>query len=327
MHINRREFIQKSTATGLGIYSAPSFSAESHWPSKPIRLVVPYAPGGSSEIVARSVAAEVATKIGQNVFVDNKPGAAGNIAMQEVSRSEDGHTIVLCHVGIMAVNPFIFPKLPFDPINDFLPISLLAKVPALFVVHPDISANNLTEFLALARAKPGDFNYGSAGNGSGGHLAFEYLKTASNTSLTHIPYKGSGPLLVDLMAGRVHAACIGASALMPYIKAGKLKAIAVSSTVRLPELPNVATVAEQGVKGYEFTQWYGLLAPAKWDKSNVAKLEKEAIHAIKNPVVIKKLTSEMAIPVGSTAEEFRSFITAERERWKPVIAKAQIKAE
>lgn len=327
MKISRREFIYKSTLIGFGAYSAPSFSAELQWPTKPIRLVVPYAPGGSSEVVARSVASEISTKIGQNIFVDNKPGASGNIAMQEVSKSEDGHTLVLCHVGTMAVNPYIYSKLPFDPINDFSPVSLLAKVPALFVVHPDVPAKNLTEFLALAKEKPGDLNYGTAGNGSGGHLAFEYLKMASNTSITHIPYKGSGPLLVDLMAGRVQAACVGAAALMQFIKAGKLRAIAVSSTTRLPELPNVATVAEQGLKGYEFTQWYGLLAPAKWEKSHIKKLEKEAISALKNPAIIKKLVSELAIPIGSTSEEFTNFIATERARWKPVIAKAQITAE
>lgn len=327
---SRRRFLAKS-ALGLTAswtsHLPTAMAAESAWPSKPVRLVVPFAPGGSSEIVARAAAAEMATALGQNVFVDNKPGAAGSIAMQEVAKSDDGHTVVLGHVGTMAVNPYIFSKPSYDPIKDFSPISLLAKVPALFVVHPDVPARNLAEFIALARKSPGQLNYGSAGNGSGGHLSFEYLKMVSDTFMLHVPYRGTGPLLIDLMSGRLQAASVGASALMQFIKAGKLRAIAVSSAQRLPQLPNVPTVAEQGYKGFEFSQWYGLLAPAKWPKSQVAKMEAEGIRAMRSPGVTAKLADELAQPVGSSAEEFRAFIQAEQARWKPVILKAQIRAD
>ncbi len=301
--------------------------AQAAWPAKPLRLVVPFAPGGSSEIVARSIAGEMAKTIGQNVFVDNKPGAAGNIAMQEVANSEDGHTLILGHIGTLAVNPYIFSKLPYDPAKDFVPVTLVSKVPSLYVVHPDLPIKDLKDFVALAKAKPGQLNYGSAGNGSAGHLAFEYLKMVSNTFVVHVPYRGTGPMLTDLMSGRLQAASVGAPALLPFIKAGKLRCIATGTAQRLPQLPDVATVAEQGYKGFEMTQWYGLLAPAKWPKPHVAKLEAEAMKAAKGSVVKDKLAADTALAVGSSAAEFEAFILSEQARWKPVIARAQIKPE
>jgi len=301
--------------------------AQSAWPSKPLRLVVPFAPGGSSEIVARAAAGEMAKTIGQNVFVDNKPGAAGNIAMQEVANSTDEHTLILGHIGTLAVNPYIFPKLPYDANRDFAPITLLSKVPSLYVVHPDLPIKNLTEFIAYAKSKPGQLNYGSAGNGSAGHLAFEYLKMVTNTFMLHVPYRGTGPMLTDLMAGRLQAASVGAPALLAFIKAGKLRCIATGTSQRLPQLPDVPTVAEQGFKGFEMTQWYGLMAPSKWPKPHLAKLEAEAIKAARSALVKEKLSQETALAVGNTAAEFDAFIKAEQARWKPVIARAQIKPE
>jgi tripartite-type tricarboxylate transporter receptor subunit TctC len=273
------------------------------------------------------VAAEMSKTIGQNVFVDNKPGAAGNIAMQEVANSEDGHTFILGHIGTLAVNPFIFAKLPYDAAKDFVPVSLLSKVPSLYVVHPDVPAKDLKEFVAHAEKNPGQLNYGSAGNGSAGHLAFEYLKMVTDTNLLHIPFKGTGPMLTDLMSGRLQAASVGAPALIQFIKAGKLRCIATGTAERLPQLPDVPTVAEQGYKGFEMTQWYGLLAPAKWPKANLAKLEAEAIKAAKTTAVRDKLAADTALAIGSTAAEFEAFIKSEQARWKPVIARAQIKAD
>ena len=263
--VRRRQLLQHSTALGLGLV-ARGIRSEPAWPSRPLRWVVPFAPGGSSEIVARAVATEMGKGLGQSVFVDNKPGAAGNIAMQEVAHSSDGHTLILGHIGTLAVNPFIFPKLPYDPIRDFTPITLLSKVPSLYVVRPDLPVRNLSEFIALARSQPGRLNYGSAGNGSAGHLAFEYLKMVSETFVVHVPYRGTGPMLTDLMAGRLEAASVGAPALMSFIKAGRLRCIATGTSTRLPQLPDVPTVAEQGFKGFEMTQWYGLLAPSSWPK-------------------------------------------------------------
>jgi tripartite-type tricarboxylate transporter receptor subunit TctC len=325
-NLSRRQLLMAGTATASTLLLPPSY-AQGAWPSKPLRLVVPFAPGGSSEIVARAIAGEMAKTIGQNVFVDNKPGAAGNIAMQEVANSTDEHTMILGHIGTLAVNPYIFPKLPYDANRDFAPITLVSKVPSLYVVHPDLPVKNLTEFIAYAKSKPGQLNYGSAGNGSAGHLAFEYLKMASGTFMLHVPYRGTGPMLTDLMAGRLQAASVGAPALLAFIKAGKLRCIATGTAQRLPQLPDVPTVAEQGYKGFEMTQWYGLMAPTKWPKANLAKLESEAIKAARSSLVKEKLAQETALAVGNTGAEFDAFIKSEQARWKPVIARAQIKPD
>lgn len=324
-HLKRRTWLQKLALLAAG--SAGLSAHASSWPSKPLRLVVPFAPGGSSEIVARAIAGEMAKTIGQNVFVDNKPGGAGNIAMQEVAHASDEHTLILGHLGTLAVNPFIFPKLPYDPLGDFTPITLISKVPSLYVVHPDLPVKNLKEFVAYAKARPGQLNYGSAGNGSAGHLAFEYLKMASNTFMLHVPYRGTGPMLTDLMAGRLQAAAVGAPALLPFIRAGRLRCLATGTTVRLPQLPDVPTVAEQGYKGFEMTQWYGLMAPSKLPKPYVDKLEQEAIRAVKGRTLADKLAQETALAVGNSREEFAAFILQERARWKPVIERAQIQPE
>jgi tripartite-type tricarboxylate transporter receptor subunit TctC len=297
------------------------------WPTKPIRFVVPFAPGGSSEIVARSTAAELGKLLGQSVFVDNKPGGAGNVAMAEVARADDQHTVVLGHIGTLAVNPFIFEKLPYDPIKDFKPISLLAKVPSLYVVHPDLPAKNLKEFVALAKAKPGQLNYGSAGNGSAGHLAFEYLKMATDIFVVHVPYRGTGPQLTDLLAGRLQAASVGAPAILQFIKAGKLRCIATGSAQRIAQLPDVPTVAEQGWPKFEMTQWYGMLAPASLAAPHADKLAAAAARAVREPAALERLQTDAAIAVGSTPAEFAAFIASERERWKPVLARAKVKPD
>jgi tripartite-type tricarboxylate transporter receptor subunit TctC len=242
--LSRRDWLALSAA---GITLPGLAQAQAAWPTKPVRFVVPFAPGGSSEIVARTLAVELSKGLGQSVFVDNKPGAAGNIAMTEVAQSTDQHTLILGHIGTLAVNPFIFDKLPYDPAKDFKPVTLLAKVPSLYLVHPDLPVKNLKEFVALAKSKPGRLNYGSAGNGSAGHLAMEYLKAAADIFMVHVPYRGTGPQLTDLLAGRLDAASVGAPAVLQFIKAGKLRCIATGTTQRLPQLPDVPTVAEQAV--------------------------------------------------------------------------------
>ena len=324
--LNRRQMLAGGAAAATALW-LPQARAQAAWPTKPLRLVVPFAPGGSSEIVARAAAAEISKTIGQNMFVDNKPGAAGNIAMQEVANSTDEHTLILGHIGTLAVNPFIFPRLPYDANRDFAPITLLSKVPSLYVVHPDLPVKNLKDFIAYVKAKPGQLNYGSAGNGSAGHLAFEYLKMVSGTFMVHVPYRGTGPMLTDLMAGRLQAAAVGAPALLPFIKAGKLRCIATGTAQRLPQMPDMPTVAEQGFKGFEMTQWYGLIAPSKWPKAHLAKLEAEAVKAARSTLVKEKLAQETALAVGNSSAEFDAFIKAEQARWKPVIERAQIKPE
>jgi tripartite-type tricarboxylate transporter receptor subunit TctC len=325
-HLTRRDWLVQSSAAIAALSPLLSHAADT-WPSKPIRLVVPFAPGGSSEIVARAVAGEMSRTLGQNIFVDNKPGAAGNIAMDEVARSTDEHTIVLGHIGTLAVNPYIFAKLPYDANKDFAPITLVSKVPSLYVVHPDVPAKNLKEFVAWAKTQPGKLNYGSAGNGSAGHLAFEYLKLVTGIFVVHVPYRGTGPMLTDLLSGRLEAAAVGAPALLQFIKAGKLRCIATGTSTRLPQLPDVPTVAEQGYKGFEMTQWYGLMAPRKWQPEHLQKLEAEAVKAARSKLVADKLSQETALAVGNSSAEFEAFIRQEQARWKPVIERAQIKPE
>jgi tripartite-type tricarboxylate transporter receptor subunit TctC len=247
--------------------------------------------------------------------------------MAEVARADDQHTVILGHIGTLAVNPFIFDKLPYDPNKDFRPVSLLAKVPSLYLVHPDVPAKNLKEFVALAKAQPGKLNYGSAGNGSAGHLAMEYLKMVSGTFITHVPYRGTGPQLTDLMAGRLDAASVGAAAVMQFIKAGKLRCIATGTTQRIPQLPDVPTVAEQGYPGFEMTQWYGLLAPASLPAPALDKLAAASAKAVREPGVVERFGHDAAIPVGSTPAEFARFIAQEQQRWKVVTARAKIKPD
>ncbi len=322
----RRQLLKATAALGACAL-APTLARAQAWPAKPVRLVVPFAPGGSSEIVARSTAAELTKLLGVSVFVENKPGAAGNIAMGEVARADDNHTLILGHIGTLAVNPFIFPKLPYDPVKDFRAISLLSKVPSLYVVHPDVPAKNLKEFVALAKSKPGKLNYGSAGNGSAGHLAFEYLKAASGTFITHVPYRGSGPQITDLLSGRLDAAAVGAPAILQFIKAGKVRCIATGTTQRIAQLPDVPTVAEQGYPGFEMTQWYGLLAPASLPQAAADKLADATMKAVKSQSSVERLSADAAIVVGGSPAEFSRFIAQEQQRWRPIIARAGIKPD
>jgi len=297
------------------------------WPTKPIRLLVPFAPGGTSSIVARSIGAEMEKGLGQPIIIDNRPGGGGNVAMQEAARADpDGYTLIIGHIGTLAVNPFMFDKLPFDTNADFAAVSLLAKVPSIFVVHADVPAKDLREFVALAKSQPGKLNYGSAGNGSAGHLAMEYLKLVAGIDIVHVPYKGTGPNLIDLVAGRTQATAAGTPPLMPHVKAGKLRVIAVGSPKRLPTLPEVATVAEQGYPGFETTQWYGLNAPAKVPAAIIKRLADEAAKAARNSSVAERFKVDDAEPVGSTPEEYAAFISAEQKRWGEVVRKANVKA-
>ena len=326
--IRRRTLLQAAAASAT-LTALPRLAcAQAVWPAKPVRFVVPFAPGGSSEIVARSLAVELSKTLGQQVFVDNKPGAAGNIAMQEVATSApDGHTLILGHIGTLAVNPYIFDKLPYDPVRDFAPVSLLAKVPSLYLVPASSPFRTLKDLVEHARRNPGKLNYGSAGNGSAGHLAMEYLKAAANLFIVHVPYRGTGPQLTDLLAGRLDAASVGAPAVMGHIRAGTLRAIATGTTTRLPLLPDVPTVAEQGFPGFEMTQWYGLLAPARTPPAVLARLGEETQKAVRAESMRKRLADDTALPVGGPGTEFAAFIASEQKRWQPVIARARIKPD
>ncbi len=297
------------------------------WPTKPIRLLVPFAPGGTSSIVARSIAAEMEKGLGQSIIIDNRPGGGGNVAMQEAARAEpDGYTLIIGHIGTLAVNPFMFEKLPFDTNADFAAVSLLAKVPSIYVVHSDVQVKDLRDLVAMAKAHPGKLYYGSAGVGSAGHLAIEYFKLVAGIDIVHVPYKGTGPNLVDLVAGRTHMTAAGTPALMPHVKSGKLRVIAVGNPQRLPTLPEVKTVAEQGYPGFETTQWYGLNAPGKVPAPIIKRLAEEAAKAARVQSVKERFAHDDAEAVGSTPEEYARFIAEEQKRWGEVVRKANIKA-
>jgi tripartite-type tricarboxylate transporter receptor subunit TctC len=225
------------------------------------------------------------------------------------------------------VNPYMFASLPYDVDRDFVAVSLLAKVPAIYVVHADVAAKDLKEFVTLARSQPGKMFYGTAGNGSAGHLAFEYLKLATGIELQHVPYKGTGPNVTDLVAGRTQASSAGTPPLMPHVKSGKLRVIAVGTPQRLAVLPDAPTVAEQGYPGFETSQWYGLIAPARTPPAIVAKLAEEAAKAVKTQPVTERFAVDSALAVGSSPAEFAAFIKVEQKRWSEVVRRAKIKAE
>jgi tripartite-type tricarboxylate transporter receptor subunit TctC len=298
------------------------------YPNKAIRLVVPFAPGGSSSLVARSVAAEMSKALGYEIYIENKGGGGGNLAMNDVAHADpDGYTLIIGHVGSLAMTPFMEKNLGYDVNRDFTAVSLLAKVPNIFVVHESVPAKNLREFVALAKKEPGKLNYGSAGNGSAGHLAMEYLKLVSGMELQHVPYKGTGPNLIDLVAGRTQATSAGTPPLMPHVKSGKLRVIAVGTPQRLASLPEVPTVAEQGYPGFETSQWYGLNAPAKTPPAIIKRLADEAAKAAKSPAVLQRYAADDAESIGSTPQEYAEFVAREQARWKDVIQKAGVKAD
>ena len=316
------------TAASIIVLCCATAAQAQTYPTKPIRLVVPFAPGGSSSIIARAFSAEMSKGLGQQFVVENKPGGGGNIAMEDVAHAEpDGYTLIIGHIGTFAVNPFMFAKLPFDTNRDFRAVSLFAKVPQIFVVPSSVPARDLREFIALAKKEPGKLNYGSAGNGSAGHLAVEYLKLVSGMDVQHVPYKGTGPNLIDLLAARTQFTAAGTPPLMPHVQSGKLRAVAVGATKRLPILPDVKTVAEQGYPGFETAQWYGLNAPAKVSDAIANRLAEEAAKAAKSPAVQKQLEPDAAEPIGSTPKEYADYIASEQARWKQVVEKAHIRAD
>ena len=326
MTLNRRQLLALSASAAL--VAAPSVFAQSTWPTKPVRFVVPFAPGGTSEIVARSVAAELTKQLGQSVYVENKPGGAGVTAMAEVAKAApDGHTMILGHVGTLAVNPYMLKNQPYDVNRDFIPVTLLAKVPNVFVIHPDVPAKNFREFVDYVKKHPGELNYGSAGNASAGHLAMEYLKLVTGMYITHIPYRGTGTQLTDLLAGRTQASSAGLPALGAHIRAGKLRAIAVGTQQRISGLPDVPTVAEMGFKDFETSQWYGILVPAGTPPEVVKKIQEESYKALKSSAVTERFATDSAIGGGGPSADFAAFIKREQAIWSDIVKRAGIKAD
>jgi tripartite-type tricarboxylate transporter receptor subunit TctC len=321
--ISRRDWLAASMLAGPALVRA-----QAGWPRQSIRFVVPFAPGGTSEIVARTVANELTRQLGQTVFVDNKGGGAGVPAMTEVAKAApDGHTLIMGHVGSLAVHPYIFNNLAYDVNRDFLPVTMLARVPNMFVIHPDVPAKDFRSFVDHVRKNPGKLDYGTAGNASAGHLAMEYLKMVTGMFMTHIPYRGTGPMLTDLLAGRTQATSAGLPALIPHVKSGKLRAIAVGTARRLPMLPDVPTVAEMGYPEFETSQWYGILVPAGTPRDIVKRLQEESMKALKSNSVTERFTSDGAFGGGGPPEGFAAFIAGQQKTWSAIIKRAAIKPD
>ncbi len=298
------------------------------YPIKPIRLVVPFTPGGSTDILARAIGVDLTKAWGQPVIIDNVPGAGGSIGADRVAKSgADGYTLLMGHIGTLAVNPSLYPALPYNPVKDFAPVAWVARVPNVLVVHPSVKAASVRELVALAKARPGQLNYGSGGNGSAANLATEYFKLQTGTSLLHIPYKGTAPAVTDLVGGQIQVLFTGAPAVLPFIKSGQLRALAVSSPKRVDALPDLPTVAEGGYKDFEADQWYGVVAPAGTPREIVMKLNAQINQSLNSPELRTRLASEGAIATPATPEAYGQLIMREIARWKPVIQSGRVKAD
>ena len=305
--------------------ASPAARAQS---TKPLRFVVPFPPGGSTDILARAIGAKLGTALGQTVIIDNKPGAGGSLGASEVARAEpDGNTLLMGHIGTLAVNPALYPKLPYDPVKSFVPVAWVARVPNILVVNAKSPIKTLADLVAQARAKPGHLTYSSGGNGSAAHIAFEYLKLQAKFPMLHIPYRGTGPSVTDLMGGQVDATFTGSPVVLPHVRSGQLRALAVSSTKRLPSLPDVPTVAESGFPGFDADQWYGVVAPAGTPAAVVARLNAEINKALQNPQVAQQLDGEGAVPVPGSPQAFGDLIAREIPRWAKVVQAGNVRAD
>ena len=302
----------------------PSLNAQAGWPSKPVRIVVPFAPGGTTDILARSLAPELSRALGQTFIVDNKPGAGGNIGAENVARSPpDGYSLLMGTVGTHGINQSLYPKLPYRPVADFAPITLVAGVPNVLVLNAAkaeaLKIANVGDLIRHAKANPGKLNMASSGNGTSIHLSGELFKSLTGTYMVHFPYRGSGPALLDLIGGTMDLMFDNMPSALPQIKAGKLRALAVTSAQRSAALPELPTLAEAGVKGYEASSWFGLLAPAGTPAEIVARLQKETASALSAPALKERLESQGAIPSGMSSAAFAKFIDAETQKWAQVV--------
>ena len=307
--------------------SAVCAPAAETYPSRPIRLIVPFAPGGGTDIAARAVAQKLTQTFGQQVIVDNRPGAGTTIGTDIAAHSApDGYTLLECSTSL-AINPSLRRKLPYDALRDFVPITLVVSEPYVVVTHPTFAAKSIKELIALARTKPGQITFGSPGTGTGGHLAGELFKLLSGADITHIPYKGNGPALTDLLGGQINLLFATILPALPHVTSGKLHALAVSGSQRSSLLPNAPTVAEAGVPGYASGSWTGVLAPAGTPKDIVAKLNTELVKGLRSPDMREWFAKGGAEPVANTSAEFAAFIRSETAKWAKVIKAAQIQAD
>jgi tripartite-type tricarboxylate transporter receptor subunit TctC len=322
---------RRSVAAILALLAALSLhalpAAAQSWPSKPVRIVVPYPPGGSNDIVARALQPQLASTLGQPVTIDNRGGGATQIGTEAVARSApDGYTFLLTNIALGA-NPSLFARLPYDTAKDLAPITLISTVPLVLVVHPSVAAQSVAEFIALAKAKPGVLNYASAGNGSANHLTMEMLRASAGINVVHVPYKGFGPAMTDLLAGQVSAAFVTTLAALPNVRAGKLRALGVGSARRTAAAPELPTIAESGVPGFEVNEWQMLLAPAGTPPAVLERMQHEVAAALQVSEVRGRFTELGAAPVGSSAAEAQAFLRGELARWADLARRAGIKPQ
>jgi tripartite-type tricarboxylate transporter receptor subunit TctC len=309
---------------GLAVLAAQAQS----YPTKPIRLIVPFPPGGGNDVVARVIAQKLGERLGQQVVVDNRAGANGIVGLQALMQSPpDGYTLAVGAAGPLAVNPSLYDKLPYDPLKDFAPITNMVNYPLLLVVHPSVPAKTTQDLVNLAKAKPKQLYFASPGSGNSGHLAGELLNTMANVQTVHVPYKGQGPALSDLISGQVQMLYSSIPSVLPQVKSGQLNALAVGSAKRVPSLPDIPTIAESGVPGYEAYSWVGMVAPAKTPKDIVNRLNREIVDILKQKDVSEKLNQQGALPVGDSPEQFAAYIKAEIDKWGAVVRAANIKAD
>jgi tripartite-type tricarboxylate transporter receptor subunit TctC len=323
MTLNRRQALL-STAAALS--SPAAFAQKDNWPSKPLRIVVPYPPGGSSDIIARAIGNLMAESLKQSVVVENKPGANGNLGADFVAKSApDGYTMLLCDVGALAISPSVYAKLPLDPSKELRGVTMLAYSPHLLVVHPSVPANNLKELVALSRQK--DLNFAVSGTGGAPHLAGVSLASMVGARWQYVPYKGGSQAISDTIGGQTQVLMNGMLATYPHVQGGKLKLLAVSKRSRMPLIGDVPTIAEQGAPGFESGSWQGVLVPRGTPDAVVQKLNAALVSAIRNPDVRGRLAGQGAEVVTMTPQEQDQFFATERKRWAQVVAASNIKAE
>jgi len=327
--LRRRHLILSSAGAAL----CPSaLWAQAAWPTKPVRIVVPFAAGGTTDILARALAPELGKAFGQTFIVDNKPGAGGNLGADAIAKSApDGYNLLMGTVGTHAINAALYPKMPFDPVRDFTPVSLVAGVPNVLVMNPAKAEanhiNSVADLIRYAKANPGKLNMASSGNGTSIHLSGELFKSMTGTFMLHFPYRGSGPALLDLIGGTMDLMFDNLPSALPQIKAGKLKALAVTSATRSAAVPDLPTIAEAGVKGFEASSWFGLLAPAGTPADIVNRIQQETAKALQSPALKERLLSQGAIPSGNTPAEFTKFIAAETAKWAQVVKTSGAKVD
>jgi tripartite-type tricarboxylate transporter receptor subunit TctC len=303
-------------------------SAQTTYPAKPVRILVPFPPGGPADALARIVGDKLGQALGQPFVIENKPGAGGNIGMEQGAKAAaDGYTLTLAPTGNLTIAPSLSAKLPYDPAKDYAPITVLATVPNILIVHPSVPARSVAELIALAKAKPGTLNYASPGNGSGPHLAGELLKSMAGIDLVHVPFNGVGPAMTGVLAGDVQMSFAQSSAALPHVKSGKVIALGVASRKRIAAAPELPTIAEAGLPGFDVTSWYALVAPAGTPATVVDRLHAEIVKVLDSADVREKIAALGAEPVGNTPAEFTAMQRAEAARWAKLAREANIHAD